>query len=67
MTHYYITWQPNVAEAGDYFLTHVESDRSDISLGELIDRAYQIEDIDRSVGFELCSILRFDAKAIVVH
>jgi len=67
MTHYYITWQPNVAEAGDCFLTHIESERSDLSMGELLDRAFEMEDIDRNGGFGLCSILRCNAPAVVVH
>ena len=68
MTHYYITWQPDVAEDGDYFLTHIESERSDLSMGELLDRAFEMEDIDRyNGGFRLCSILRCNAPAVVVH
>ena len=67
MSHYYITWQPNVAEAGDYFLTHIESERSDLSMGELLDRAFEMEDIDRIGGLWLCSILRCNAPAVVVH
>lgn len=67
MTHYYITWQPEVAEPGDYFLTHIESDRSDLSLGELMDMAHKAEDLEPALPFELCSILRFDAQAVVIH
>ena len=67
MTHYYVTWQPDAAEAGDYFLTHIESDQSDLSMGELIDRAFEVEELDIRGGFELCSILRFDAPAVVIH
>ena len=67
MSHYYITWQPNVAEAGDYFLTHIESERSDLSMGELLDRAFEMEDIDLNGGFEICSIVRVDAPAAVIY
>ena len=66
MSHYYITWQPNVAEAGDYFLTHIESERYDLRMGELIDRAFEMEDLDLNGGFEICSIVRVDAPAEVI-
>lgn len=67
MTHYYVTWQPDVAEAGDYFLTHIESNSPDLGLGEIMDLAHQIEDVERSARFDLCSILRVDSAATVIH
>jgi hypothetical protein len=36
-------------------------------MGELIDRAFEVEELDIRGGFELCSILRFDAPAVVIH
>jgi hypothetical protein len=66
-THYYVTWPPDCAEPGHYFLTHIESDRADLGLGEIMDRAHEIEDVEMTQTFELCSILRVDTAAAVIH
>ena len=66
-THYYVTWQPDSAEPGHYYLTHIESDRSNLGLGEIMDRAFAIEELETPQPFELCSILRFDTAAVVIH
>lgn len=70
MTHYYVTWQPEVAEPGHFFLTHIESDRADLNLGEIMDEAFKLEELDPSQSFELGSILRVDGTggpAVVLH
>jgi len=66
MTHYYITWQPDSAEAGHFFLTHIESENPALSLGQIMDMAFAIEEIDPTESFDLCSIIRTDAAAAVV-
>ena len=67
MIHYYVTWQPDVAEAGDYFLTHIESSSPNLGLGEIMALACQIEEIEAAASFDLCSILRIDSAATVIH
>ena len=58
---FYITWQPDVAEAGDYFLTFVEADPS-TSVKDLMLEAHKIEDLEISL-FELCSIIYVTPEA----
>lgn len=69
-THYYITWQPDCAEPGHYFLTHIESDNPNMGVGQIMDAAFEIEELDPSYGFEIGSILRVDGSsgpAVVLH
>lgn len=51
---YYITWQPDVAEAGHYFLTKVKSKYSDTK--SLIELAHKSEGLEQG-PYELCSII----------
>ena len=67
MTHYYVTWQPDIAVAGDYFLTHIESNRADLDVVEIMSEVFKLEEVTPLHSFELCSILRVDTKAVVIH
>ena len=70
MTHYYVTWQPDIVEAGDYFLTHIESNRADLDVVEIMSEVFKLEEVTPLHSFELCSILRVDGTggpAVVLH
>lgn len=51
---FYITWQPDVAEAGHYFVTFVEAS-PDTSVDQIMVEAHKIEELDMD-SYELCSI-----------
>jgi hypothetical protein len=52
---FYITWQPDVAEAGNYFLTFVEAGPS-TNISDLMLEAHKIEELEVS-SYDLCSII----------
>lgn len=62
MKKYYITWQPEVAEAGHYFLTVVESDSDDLAY--VMQLAHDVEQLD--VGpYDLCSVISTSDARVV--
>lgn len=52
---HYITWQPEVAEAGHYFLTFIEAPAS-TPIDELMLACHKEEDLDVA-PYDLCSII----------
>lgn len=60
-----ITWQPEVAEAGHYFLTMVQHD--DVSdLDAIMTKAFDKEELDGSLPYELCSVIAIDGDMQVI-
>ena len=54
----YVTWQPDVAEAGQYFLTKINAGPLDITHNQIMEIAIGIEELDENTVYELCSILK---------
>ena len=59
---YWITWQPEDAETGMFFLTLYETDSAGEippdDLATLMNKAFEIEEINPEQGYEICSILK---------
>ena len=58
---FYVTWQPDAAEAGDYFLTFVEGS-PDKSIADIMCAAHECEGLDVG-GYEVCSIIYVSPEA----
>jgi hypothetical protein len=51
---FYVTWQPEVAEAGHYFVTFVKAE-PDASVADIMALAHELEDLEMD-SYDLCSI-----------
>jgi hypothetical protein len=60
---YLITWQPEEAESGYYFLSLVQ--HTNASLPELMALAFKSEDLDPSQTYELCSIIETSDHRVI--
>ena len=61
-----ITWQPEIAEAGHYFLTIVQHDDA-YDLPGIMAKAFAAEDLDPALTYDLCSVVAVeDTPTIVV-
>jgi len=55
----YVTWQPEIAEAGHYFLTTISNPAGqelDLTVGQIMEIAHGLEDLEPG-PYELCSII----------
>ncbi len=62
----YVTWQPEIAESGDYFLTKIDSNGLDLTIDQIMNLAHEIEGLEES-PYDLCSILRVSSDAEVIY
>lgn len=62
----YVTWQPAVAEAGSYFLTKIDDSGLELTIGQIMEIAHGIEDLEVD-AFDLCSIIKTGDKAEVIY
>jgi len=60
---YLITWQPEEAESGYYFLSLVQ--HTNASLPELMALAFKSEDLDPCQTYELCSIIETSDHRVI--
>ena len=60
---YLITWQPEEAELGHYFLSQVQ--HTNASIPELMALAFKSEDLDPSQTYELCSIIETSDHRVI--
>lgn len=60
-----ITWQPEIAEPGHYFLTFVQHD-DPLDLVEVMAKAFAAEDLDPAQSYDLCSVIAVDGDLTVV-
>ena len=51
---FYVTWQPEIAEAGHYFITFVKAE-PDTSVADIMALAHVLEGLEMDT-YELCSI-----------
>jgi len=61
-----ITWQPEIAEAGHYFLTIVQHDDAG-DLPGIMAKAFELEDLDPAQPYDLCSVVAVEGPLTVVH
>jgi len=67
----YVTWQPEIAEAGHYFLTTVSGpegqDIGSDDIAQIMEIAHHLEDLEEG-PYELCSIIHvMTGKARVIY
>lgn len=62
----YVTWQPEIAEPGDYFLTRIDSNGLDLTIDQIMDIAHEIEELDIA-PYDICSILRVSNDVEVIY
>ena len=60
-----ITWQPEIAEAGHYFLTIVQHDDV-FDVPGIMAKAFETEELDPAQSYDLCSVIAVDGKLDVV-
>lgn len=60
-----ITWQPESAEPGHYFLTIVQHENALDMIG-IMAKAFAKEGLDPSQPYELCSVVSVDGPLLVV-
>ena len=61
-----ITWQPEIAEAGQYFLTIVQHDDAGDIPG-IMAKAFEIEELEPGQPYDLCSIVASDNAVTVIY
>lgn len=55
----YVTWQPEVAEPGHYFLTTISNPAGqelELTVGQIMEIAHGLEDLEPG-SYDLCSII----------
>lgn len=62
----YVTWQPEIAESGYYFLTKINSNGLDLEIDQIMDLAHEIEGLDIA-PYDLCSILFVSSEVEVIY
>lgn len=60
-----ITWQPEIAEAGHYFLTIVQHDDAS-DLPGIMAKAFAAEDLDPALTYDLCSVVAVECTPTIV-
>jgi len=60
-----ITWQPEIAEAGQYFLTIVQHDDAGDIPG-IMAKAFEVEELEPGQPYDLCSVLAISGDMQVV-
>ena len=60
-----VTWQPEIAEPGHFFLTVVQHD--DVcDLKGIMEKAFEMEELDPEQSYDLCSVLAISGDMQVV-
>ena len=54
----YVTWQPDIAREGQYFLTKIKAVPLDLTQNQIMEIAIGIEELDDDTAYVLCSILK---------
>lgn len=60
----YVTWQPAIAESGDFFLTIINSNGLELTIDQIMAIAHGIEGLEED-SYDICSILRFNSDSSV--
>lgn len=60
----YVTWQPEIAKSGDYFLTVINPHGLDLAIDQIMDLAHGIEDLEVD-SYDICSILKVSSDCSV--
>lgn len=67
---FYITWQPEEAPLGIYYLTEIPistlDNTADLSIHSIMNKVFEIEEIDKDQSYELCSIIGFENNKVTI-
>ena len=61
---YIVTWQPEIADGDDFFLTIVDAGDLELTVGQIMEIAHGLEDIEPA-PYTLCSIIKATDAEVV--
>jgi hypothetical protein len=61
---YIVTWQPEIADTGAYFLTIVDAGDLELTVGQIMEIAHGVEELEVA-PYDLCSIIKATDPEVV--
>lgn len=66
-TSYWVTWQCADNDSGQYFLTKIPNGHIELTVDQIMDLAFAIEEVEKGTNYEIASIIRTEGHVDVVY